>query len=707
MSNRNIVGRSALHDPKGELQNAINQSRKTENDLSRRWESSMAQGLLYPYIIDAGTNTDEYDIDVETLVETMPTVGPLHGNFDMNIDFFRIKARHYNPLLHNVPWDVAREATEIRLPYTSISVINPMRKSRNLSRQQVSPNSLLRYLGTAGFGLSQQIEPGSILNVDYELSCMIGYFETVRNYYADKQDGKMYVVGARPESKQATITKVVIDWPGLNRRNGEKWEDAAYREDGQWKLLLPPGATIRVEGSALNEFSLMSRYDTGNFWTANKDAMYADLKADGKSITFTTKELATGSYRVLLSSDMETQNDTTPKWQTFFDPSGYESLTNDKLELIEYDTKSIDKLRMELMKRTGIGDNMYVGEDVFETIEHPIKEAIGVVKVPRWGRENLSDPDANASACYYDMAGLAVKMYKGDRFNSWLNPARIARGNGQDQESLGNLANITVDSMGVDFNEIIMSKATYDLVNRIIMGGDTWADWQRAHYGTSGGVGTEIPEFCGGVRLSINFQEIHSTAESGESPLGSLAGRGYDSKIKNKKIHIECQEQEFIMAIISITPNIAYGQGNRHYTRWKSPADWHSPKYDNIEWQDKLTDEMYAMDTVINTDGTVSYNSVGKEVAWMEQTTAFDEVFGDFAPGESLNYMALTMNYEPDVDEETGQYRGFDHTKYIHPYKHNYAFAQIGLEARPFWTQIKFNISSKKQIAKRLMPMLG
>ena len=65
----------------------------------------------------------------------------------------------------------------------------------------------------------------------------------------------------------------------------------------------------------------------------------------------------------------------------------------------------------------------------------------------------------------------------------------------------------------------------------------------------------ESPIYHGGLIRELVFQEVVSTAETGNVQLGDLAGKGVMAK-KNKggKIVIKVDEPSYIIGIVSLTP---------------------------------------------------------------------------------------------------------------------------------------------------------
>ena len=65
--------------------------------------------------------------------------------------------------------------------------------------------------------------------------------------------------------------------------------------------------------------------------------------------------------------------------------------------------------------------------------------------------------------------------------------------------------------------------------------------------------------------------------------------------------------------------------------------DFHKPNLDGIAFQELITDEMAAFDTEVNADGTITWKSAGKQVAWQEYMTNIDQSFGSDRKSTRLN----------------------------------------------------------------------
>ena len=174
------------------------------------------------------------------------------------------------------------------------------------------------------------------------------------------------------------------------------------------------------------------------------------------------------------------------------------------------------------------------------------------------------------------------------------------------------------------------------------------------------------------------------------------------SKNKGGKVIIKCDDPCYIIGIISITPRIDYSQGNQFDIHLKTLEDLHKPALDQIGFQDLIMEQAAWWTTHIDEDTNDWVQlSRGKQPAWLNYMTDYNEVYGDFADDLKAGYMVLKRNYEPRIDTKIS-----DVTTYIDPTKFNYAFADKNLDAQNFWVQIASKIEARRVMSAKIIPNL-
>lgn len=77
------------------MKGRINNYHRSTHNLSEKWASSMAPGVLYPAMCKLAMRGDSFDISINADARTIPTKGPLFGSYKMQVDVFQIPVRLY------------------------------------------------------------------------------------------------------------------------------------------------------------------------------------------------------------------------------------------------------------------------------------------------------------------------------------------------------------------------------------------------------------------------------------------------------------------------------------------------------------------------------------------------------------------------------------------------------------------------------------
>jgi hypothetical protein len=243
------------------------------------------------------------------------------------------------------------------------------------------------------------------------------------------------------------------------------------------------------------------------------------------------------------------------------------------------------------------------------------------------------------------------------------------------------------------------------MLNRIAISGGSYDDWLDAVYTHERAKSCENPIYHGSLIKELAFEEVVSLADTvvgdESAPLGTLAGRGrLTGKNKGGKIKIKVDEPSYIIGIVSLTPRIDYSQGNKWDTNLKTMNDLHKPALDAIGYQDLITDQMAWFDTEATGGGVLTYNTAGKQPAWINYMTNVNQTRGTFAEAGNSMFMTLNRRYEQ------GNTGIDDLTTYVDPSKYNNIFAQTALDSQNFWVQISNKIIARRKMSAKVIPNL-
>ena len=92
------------------------------------------------------------------------------------------------------------------------------------------------------------------------------------------------------------------------------------------------------------------------------------------------------------------------------------------------------------------------------------------------------------------------------------------------------------------------------------------------------------------------------------------------------------------------------------------------PALDGIGYQDSLNQYRAWWTAETQVDSSITNTAAGKTVAWIDYMTNFNKTFGNFAAGESEDFMVMNRNYERDEEDDS---LISDLSTYIDPSKYN------------------------------------
>lgn len=621
------------------------------HDLSTIWRNTQSAGTLVPNLCFLAQKGDTIDMDIESHVLTHPTTGPLFGSFKHENHIFSIPIRLYNSWLHNNRTKIGLNMSDIKLPQLQVKISRDGdAPTANKPWSQIHPSCLLAYLGIRGFGKNMNSDLGDV-TIEKLAIPLIGYYDIFKNYYANTQEEKFYTIGATEAIKAITVEQT----------GGRTFESET-----------PDNIQIGIANEDLVTIVPINTYN------ANE-------------LTIRWFNQATGKVQEGTPTDFGTWNKTTGIWTVLMPATQVGLLMSispkNRVKLVTYPLDTIEEIRDQILQKKG-NTTFY------------IKQGSGTPTLYERFVQRLPNGDLNTTSPQY---GLALKTYNSDLLQNWINTEWIDGATG-----INEISSVDVTDGKLTMDALNLAQKVYNMLNRIAVSGGTYRDWLETVF-TGGNYmeRCETPMFEGGMSTEIVFQEVISNSASGEQPLGTLAGRGYDTgKQKGGHIKIKVTEPCFIMGIGSITPRIDYSQGNEFYNELKTLDDIHKPALDGIGYQDSLNWQRAWFDDIYTEEGHRIQPAAGKTVAWINYMTNINRTFGNFAINDNEAFMVLNRNYEINPAATNNITQIADLTTYIDPVKFNYIFAETNLDAMNFWVQTKFDIKVRRLISAKQIPNL-
>lgn len=673
-------------------------------NLEQDWKSSMAPGILYPFLKLVGTNHGTFDIDLDSFIRTLPTKGPLFGSYKLQLDLYNVPIRLYQGILHNNPVGIGLKMNQVYLPKLQFQTVDyknaPRVEGSTDYDYQVNSSSLMKYLGISGAGRKTNRTTSGNVTRKFNAVPFLAYYDIFKCYYSNKQEENAYVITpGTPENKGSIPSKFSYrnntgGEDGQTWSNPEQlfinyaniWEGFGYFEI-KGKNLDPN--KIYVFGDPDYTLKALKESDPkGTIRMSNLTVSEDKTKISGVADWFEIYKYIFGE-EVSQNTQLELNAD-------------YESIYyNASIALTPFKLANIDDMRNALLSSNVLGSEFVLGSDWDDG------SGTDQTGLPYSALFKTTEQGITWNAFINN--GLVVKTYQSDLFNNWLDTEFIDGENG-----ISAISAVDTSAGSFTMDTLNLAEKIYDLLNRVLVSGGTYEDWQEAVYGEGAVRKAETPMYIGGMAAEVMFEEVISNSETklGDDfmPLGSLGGKGTQvGKRGGNNIHVKCDEPSYIIGIASLTPRICYSQGNDwDMTDLDTLDDLHKPALDGIGFQDLMVEQFAWWDTefIQQQGGRMSRNAAGKQTAWINYQTAVDKCFGDFAKQDGVAFMVLNRNYEMDINAVTDKATVKDITTYIDPAKFNYAFAVDDLAAQNFWVQIHSKVVARRKMGAQQLPNL-
>ncbi|AXH73246.1 MAG: major capsid protein [Microviridae sp.] len=624
---------------------------RSTHDLGYLWRSTMSAGTLVPFMCEVGLPGDTFDIDLNAVVNTHPTIGPLFGSFKMQHDIFVAPIRLYNAVLHNNALNIGRKMSNVKLPWIELTAmeLGNLEALEDIDNAQTNPSCLLAYLGIRGIGVTDEPEFPRKFNA----TSILMYWDIYKQYYANKQEE----IGA------------VIHTPAKPLINTVDFIDVIT---GASSTTIPQVPALAVS-APLQSGTIFEIGYTGT--PPLPEQIYVNVDGLGfVSLKEISSNIAPGAGTTIICqyNHFKFGTDSVDSWR-YVNANDLQQL---QPEVTTFPLTNIDNMRMALLA---------AGNDF--SINDPGIAPYRYLYEINSGRYNVLS----------SQEGLGIKTYNSDLFNNWISTEWI--------DGVDGISAITaIDTSGGSFkiDTLNISNKVYNMLNRIAVADGSYQGWLDAVYTNSRHRMVETPWYAGGLIKEVIFQEVISNAENSNAgqPLGTLAGKGrLADKHKGGKIVVKIEEPSYILGIVSLTPRVDYSQGNKWDVNLRTIDDFHKPALDQIGYQELITEQMAWWETT-EVSGAWVQKSAGKQPAWINYMTNTNVVRGNFAIKRNEMFMTLNRRYETKTNGIK------DLTTYIDPAKFNNIFAQTSLDAQNFWVQIAVDIKARRVMSAKVMPNL-
>lgn len=643
------LGKNTLGD-NNKMKVAMRDYDMSTHDISTIFRSSVGVGMLVPFCKILCQKGDIIDINLINKTLSQPTLGPLFGSFKLQHFMFFGGFRLYNSWLHNNRTGIGMKMSDIKLPMMVAQTYGSGTKAET----QISSSALYKYLG---WSKSKRTGANSTQGVYKNGVPLLLYLDIFKNFFANTQEKKFYMLkgGLSRLSIGPNIYKIPAKDINIYPTNGTSV--GSFDESSDWT-------------NYWRNVKVIGRKSGSDIITT-----MADLSTSPTTKTITIDKVASVISEIV---NIEFDKNITKYVKT---------------QLGQYDLELLNQIRDVILHKKGNQTLILNGTnlDASQNGSAELKTMFEEIVASQGNR----------------LGGMLLKTYDSDIFNNWVQTDWIDGAGGiTDITSI----DITANDGKLTMDALNLQQKVYNMLNRIAVSGGTYREWLETVY-TAGKYldRPETPVFIGGMTQYIEFDEVisKSAAETayGNQPLGDIAAIGRGGKpLNNGHIHYQCEEPGYIMGLIAITPMIDYSQGNDFDLNLQTIDDLHKPALDGIGYQDLIQEQMVGETSTYENGGFINnlkHLAANKTVAWIDYMTNYNRTFGDFAAGETLDFMVLNRRYEVSDNDMIE-----DLTTYIDPQKYIEIFADTSIDSQNFWVQTVVQATRRGNYSAKQIPFL-
>ena len=259
-------------------------------------------------------------------------------------------------------------------------------------------------------------------------------------------------------------------------------------------------------------------------------------------------------------------------------------------------------------------------------------------------------------------------------------------------------------------------------IDALDLSGGRYSQVLRTVFGFGKTKRLDIPELLAVTKHLIDPSNITSmTAGYNETSSVDLGQKGanVDKYNKARTVTVKAHEDGYVMVIASITPLIGYHQNIVPNMLRLSMEDDFNPNLQRLSYQDVPRALYSALPRIVengvyNDEEDPLAISVGKQVAWLDEMTDVNRVYGDFASDRGFERSwVLARDYTKSWQDKPGSngngsvyYSRTNIGPYVNPLEYNDIFTSQNIGRAPWALHLSFDIKAKRPIGKRYRPSL-
>jgi hypothetical protein len=414
--------------------------------------------------------------------------------------------------------NIGMDMSQILLPQVKM---HAKYNENNGDNDQINSSSIFSYLNIRGLGRGT----GDYITRNFNAIPYLGYWDIYKNYYANKQEERGFVIHAEDLDNNFAVQSADIQVTGPD-------------SDVSYNIMALTTVDTSAQSSAFPVVNgtIVLAWNNAGAPYGEPDVNNIEVNIDG-TLTVLSRIFNTvnqtennGVYTVNYSNYIG-QNQNVAWSINSTSVNNTENAGEGEPQLVEFPLDNIDDMRMDILEA--------VRDTTAFTIDNNSASPYGL----SLGKADQSGADRwNTAYKKATQEGLGIKTYQSDLFNNWISTEWIDGSNGINEVTAVSTAGdeFTIDSLN-------LANKVYNMLNRIAISGGSYDDWLDAVYTHERAKSCENPIYHGSLIKELGFEEVVSLSDvndvNGEAqPLGTLAGRGrLTGKNKGGKIKIKVE----------------------------------------------------------------------------------------------------------------------------------------------------------------------
>lgn len=283
-------------------------------------------------------------------------------------------------------------------------------------------------------------------------------------------------------------------------------------------------------------------------------------------------------------------------------------------------------------------------DDCFTTAlhspQHGVAPLVGLV----------SNGDTPYTVTFAEDDGSKARVY----FDAANNDIRVieATGDYTSEGYVGQLQEAMIEAVkfGITINDFRNVNSYQRWLENNVRKGYKYPDQIKAHTGVSVKYNIlDMPEYIGGMSRDMNVNTVVQTTENDYGNLGDFSGQAWIEGNMEHSIEHFCDEEGFIIGLLSVDPVAPYSQVIPKYLLRENAFDYYSHEFGKIGMQPILNREIAPLQSFYEGN---SHEVFGYQRAWYDSLDGLSEVHGKFRTDFRNFIINRTFETVPQLGED-------------------------------------------------------